>query len=171
MVRNHSRLAEFDQVLVCGSRMEAADVQVRFTQLFPSPAAAVTTTVSVRTGRRHLMAGGHIGLLQLKKERISISALSMNTKKKSLLEYFIFSTLHECSEVSYYSKSQKLKGDVDRQKVILQGTDDYVGAAKNDIIQASCQHSPILLSEGNVGPLGCLLHIGKKGLLCFLHVG
>ncbi len=64
MFENHSRLAELHQVLVCGSRMEAADVQVSFTQLFPSPAAAVTTTVSVRTGGRHLMAGGHIGLLQ-----------------------------------------------------------------------------------------------------------
>lgn len=56
-------------------------------------------------------------------------------------------------------------------RVILQETDDYVGAAKNDILQASHQHSTILLSEGNAGPLGCLVHIGKRGLLCFLHVG
>lgn len=55
--------------------------------------------------------------------------------------------------------------------VILNEADDYVGAAKNDITQPSCQHSPILLSEGNVGPLGCLLHVGKRGLLGFLHVG
>lgn len=78
------------------------------------------------------------------------------------------------SDVSYYSKCEKLKGvfrDVERYKIILHETDDYVGAAKNDIIQASCQHSPILLSEGNVGPLGCLVHIGKRGLLCFLRVG
>lgn len=44
-------------------------------------------------------------------------------------------------------------------------------AEKNDIIQTSCQHSPIVLSEGNVGPLGCLLHIGKRGPLSFLHIG
>lgn len=63
-LENHSRLAEFDQVLVRGPRMEPADVQVSFTQLFPSPAAAVATTVGVGTGGRHLVAGGHIGLLQ-----------------------------------------------------------------------------------------------------------
>lgn len=61
--KNHSRLAEFDQVLVRGSRMEAADIQVCFTQLFPSPAAAVAATVGVGTGGCHLVAGGHIGLL------------------------------------------------------------------------------------------------------------
>lgn len=63
IAKNHSRLAEFDQVLVRGPRMEAPDVQVRFTQLFPSPAAAVAATVGVGTGGRHLVAGGHIGLL------------------------------------------------------------------------------------------------------------
>lgn len=46
-----------------------------------------------------------------------------------------------------------------------------VRAEKNDIIQTSCQHSPILLSEGNVGPLGCLLHIGKRGLYAFSTLG
>lgn len=60
---NNSRLAELDQVLICGPRMKAADVQVSFTQLFPSPAAAVATCVGVGTGGRHLVAGGHIGLL------------------------------------------------------------------------------------------------------------
>lgn len=61
----HSRLAELDQVLVRGPRMEAANVQVGFAQLFPSPAAAaVATAVGVGTGGRHLVAGGHIGLLQ-----------------------------------------------------------------------------------------------------------
>lgn len=63
-VRGHSRLAEFNQVLVRGPRMEAANVQVRFAQLFPSPTAAVATAVGVGTGGRHLVAGGHIGLLQ-----------------------------------------------------------------------------------------------------------
>lgn len=48
--------------------------------------------------------------------------------------------------------------DVEKWKVILHETDDYVGAAKSDITQPSCQHSPIALSEGNVGPLGRLLH-------------
>lgn len=61
--------------------------------------------------------------------------------------------------------------DVERSNVILHETDDYVGTVKNDIIQPSCQHSLILLSEGNVGPLGCLLHIGERDLLYFLHVG
>lgn len=65
--KSHSRLAELDQVLVRGPRMEAADVQVSFTQLFPSPAAVVATVV-VGTGGRHLVAGGHIGLLE--QERI-----------------------------------------------------------------------------------------------------
>lgn len=44
--------------------MEATNVQVRFAQLFPSPTAAVATAVGVGTGGRHLVAGGHIGLLQ-----------------------------------------------------------------------------------------------------------
>lgn len=44
--------------------MEAANVQVRFAQLFPAPTAAVATAVGVGTGGRHLVAGGHIGLLQ-----------------------------------------------------------------------------------------------------------
>lgn len=44
--------------------MEAANVQVCFAQLFASPTAAVATAVGVGTGGRHLVAGGHIGLLQ-----------------------------------------------------------------------------------------------------------
>lgn len=64
VVENHSRLAELDQVLVCGPGMEATDIQVGFTQLFPSPAAAVAATVGVGTGGCHLVAGGHIGLLR-----------------------------------------------------------------------------------------------------------
>lgn len=63
-LKSHSRLAELDQVLVRGPWMEAANVQVSFTQLFPSPATVVATTVGVRTRRCHLVAGGHIGLLQ-----------------------------------------------------------------------------------------------------------
>lgn len=43
--------------------MEAADVQVRFAQLFPSPTAAIATAVGVGTRGCHLVAGGHIGLL------------------------------------------------------------------------------------------------------------
>lgn len=62
-VGSHSRLAELDQVLVRGPRMEAADVQVRFAQLFPSPTAAIATAVGVGTRGCHLVAGGHIGLL------------------------------------------------------------------------------------------------------------
>lgn len=37
--------------------------------------------------------------------------------------------------------------------------------------RASCQHSPILLSEGNAGPLGCLRHIGRRGLYAFSTLG
>lgn len=44
--------------------MEAANVQVRFAQLFPSPTAAIATAVGVGTRGRHLVAGGHIGLQQ-----------------------------------------------------------------------------------------------------------
>lgn len=64
------RLTEFDQILVCGSWVEATDVKVRFAQLL-SPAAAtiadgggVAAVVSVRAWRSHLMVGGgHIRLL------------------------------------------------------------------------------------------------------------
>lgn len=62
--QNHSRLTKLDQVLVRGPRMEAADVQVCFAQLFPSTATAVAATVGVGTRGSHLVAGGHIGLLQ-----------------------------------------------------------------------------------------------------------
>lgn len=68
-VGGHSRLAELDQVLIRGPRMEAANVQVRFAQLFPSPTAAAATAVGVGTGGRHLVAGGHIGLLQRETQR------------------------------------------------------------------------------------------------------
>lgn len=62
--QNHSRLTKLDQVLVCGPRMETADIQVCFAQLFPSTTTAVAATVGVGTGGCHLVAGGHIGLLQ-----------------------------------------------------------------------------------------------------------
>lgn len=61
-------MAELHQVLIRGSRMEAADVQVCFTQLFPSSTAAVAATISVGTWGRHLVAGGHIGLLHDEKK-------------------------------------------------------------------------------------------------------
>lgn len=77
----HSRLAELDQVLVCGPRMEAADIQVSFTQLFPPDAVAAT----VGTGGRHLVAGRHIGLLQ--QERNRFSGLCINTQTRT---YFVF---------------------------------------------------------------------------------
>lgn len=72
-VEIYSRLAELDQVLVCSSWMEATDIQVRFTQLFPSPTTAVAAAVGVGTGGRHLVAGGHIGLLREKRNRISVT--------------------------------------------------------------------------------------------------
>lgn len=59
----HLRLAEFDQVLVSGAGVKATDVEVGLAQLFPSASAAGAATVGVGTRRRHLVAGGHIGLL------------------------------------------------------------------------------------------------------------
>ena len=56
-------MAELDQVLVRGPGVQAADVQVGFTQLFAA-SAAVAAAVGVWTGRRHLVDGGHIGLLE-----------------------------------------------------------------------------------------------------------
>lgn len=56
-----SRLAEFDQVLVGGPGVKAADVQIGFAQLLST---SCTAAVSVGTRRRHLGTGGYIGLLQ-----------------------------------------------------------------------------------------------------------
>ena len=70
MVRGDLRLTEFDQILVCGPRVEATDVQVGFAQLLsPNAAAAAAVAVAggvggVGAGRGHVMAGRrHIGLL------------------------------------------------------------------------------------------------------------
>lgn len=63
--------------------------------------------------------------------------------------------LNERSDFSY---ALKCENDVETYPVRTE---------KNDIIQTSCQHSPIPLCEGNVGPLGCLLLIGKRGLYTF----
>lgn len=70
------RLTEFDQILVCGSWMEATDVKVGFAQLLsPTIAAAITdgrggggvAIIVVGAWRSHLMTGrGHIRLLQNK---------------------------------------------------------------------------------------------------------
>lgn len=69
------RLTELDQVLVCGARVEASDVQVGFAQLLSSAAAVaavadgvggrVAVVVVVGAWGSHLMVGGgHIRLLQ-----------------------------------------------------------------------------------------------------------
>lgn len=74
------RLTEFDQILVCGSWVEATDVKVGFTQLL-SPDAAVTAAVAdgggvaivvaVGAWRSHLMIGqGHICLLWKNKKAL-----------------------------------------------------------------------------------------------------
>ena len=75
---NYSRLTELDQILVCGSWMEATDVQVGFTQLLSHAATAATAIAAagcggggggVGAGRSHLMAGRRrIGLLYLSQE-------------------------------------------------------------------------------------------------------
>lgn len=47
----YSLLTEFDQIQVCSSRGEAADVQVGFAELLPACAAAVAAAAG--TGRSH----------------------------------------------------------------------------------------------------------------------
>lgn len=80
-LKNDLRLAELDQILVRGPRMEAANIQIGFAQLFPSTATAVATTVGVGTGGCHLVAGGHIGLLQ-QERNIPIILLCTNIYRK-----------------------------------------------------------------------------------------
>lgn len=70
------RLTEFDQILVCGSWMEATDVKVGFAQLLSSTIAVAiadsrgggsVAVVVVGAWRSHLKIGrGHIRLLQNK---------------------------------------------------------------------------------------------------------
>lgn len=43
----YSRLTQFDQVLVCGSRVEAADVEVSFAQLLCAQAAVTAAAGGV----------------------------------------------------------------------------------------------------------------------------
>lgn len=76
---SNSRLAELDQILVCGSWMQATDVKVGFAELLCSTVAVaaaiaeggcVAVAIAVGTWRSHLMVGGgHICLL--KTERIN----------------------------------------------------------------------------------------------------
>lgn len=66
LLPGYLRLTELDQILVCGPWVEAADIQVGFTQLLSpaAAAAAVAAAGGVGAGRGHLMAGGgHICLL------------------------------------------------------------------------------------------------------------
>lgn len=74
------RLTKFDQILVCGSWVEATDIKVGFAQLL-SPAAAVTAAIAngggvavvgvVGAWRSHLMIGrGHICLLWRKQRAL-----------------------------------------------------------------------------------------------------
>lgn len=74
-----SRLTEFDQVLVGGPRVKAADVQIGFAQLFPASCAARTAAVSVGTRWRHLGTGGYIGLLQEEKETKVMNILNITS--------------------------------------------------------------------------------------------
>lgn len=62
----YSRLAEFDEVLVCGPRWQAPDIQVGLTQLLCSSLAAV---VGAWAGRSHGMRGWSIGLLGTNEKR------------------------------------------------------------------------------------------------------
>lgn len=114
------------------------------------------------------MAGGHIGLLKQERQ-IQIGCL--RCKKKCLQE----KKQEICSNVSQRWTRRVISvmyGSVKKMLRRIQcETGHYMRAEKNDIIQTSCQHSPIPLSEGNVGPLGCLLHIGKRGLYAFSKLG
>lgn len=49
-MERHSRLAEFDEVLVGGARRKAPDIQVGFTQLLR---CAVAAAVGAGAGRSH----------------------------------------------------------------------------------------------------------------------
>lgn len=110
--------------------MEASDVQVCFTQLFPSPTAAVAATVGIGTGGRHLVAGGHIGLLQ--------------EKKKYKEEINIYYCVHEhWPETDVIAKILITLLDIIILWKLLQfffvflrfgATVDYMGAVKIDII-------------------------------------
>lgn len=66
-------MAEFDQVLVGGPGVKAADVQVGFAQLF---SASCTAAVRVGTRGRHLGTGGYIGLLQKHKTNIILTIMT-----------------------------------------------------------------------------------------------
>lgn len=68
--------------------MEAANVQVCFAQLFASPTAAVATAVGVGTGGRHLVAGGHIGLLQRETQTADFRPERRNVHEQSSRRVF-----------------------------------------------------------------------------------
>lgn len=85
------RLTEFDQILVCGPRVKAADIQVGFAQLLPPTAAAavadgVAVAVVVGAWWSHLMVGGgHIRLLQEIKRGCGQSQDSCTVNSNSFL--------------------------------------------------------------------------------------
>lgn len=86
------RLTEFDQILVCGPRVKAADIQVGFAQLLPPTAAAAVAdgvavaVVVVGAWWSHLMVGGgHIRLFQEIKRRCSQSQDSCTVSSNSFL--------------------------------------------------------------------------------------
>ena len=68
-------MTEFDEILVCGPRVKAADVEVGFAQLVSEAAAPITAATAggggggAGTGWRHLLIGGHIRRLQKKTKK------------------------------------------------------------------------------------------------------
>lgn len=46
----YSRLTELDQVMVCGGRGQASDVEVGFTELVPARGAAAAAVVGAAVG-------------------------------------------------------------------------------------------------------------------------
>lgn len=64
--------------------MQPTYIQIGFTQLFPSSTAAVAATVGVGTRGCHLVAGGHISLLQEKDKRKNGRSLWTKTQQKQI---------------------------------------------------------------------------------------
>lgn len=86
------RLTEFDQILVCGSWVEATDIKVGFAQLL-SPAAAVTAAiancggVAVGAWGSHLMIGrGHICLLW-RKQRALFRYMKLDVRMDAVINW------------------------------------------------------------------------------------
>lgn len=112
----HSRLAEFDEVLVGGPRWQASDIQVGLTKLLCSSLAAA---VGARAGRSHGMRGWSIGLLKKNHERkeltqpiaaklmkkvrrmkCGIKPFERKNPRRSCEKYIVFEEKGRCCDIS-----------------------------------------------------------------------